>query len=586
MSEESQQLSVAELLARNGQSGAASGGGRRRRAGRGISVAELAGDIRPGAGGRRSAHSASDDEEAAAEYGATAVDEENLPGYDASGTDSSPAVSSTDDNRAPVGLYDLPDSGMSPMSGPIARYDPLAPPVEQAEEPPARPRRSRYRDDDESDSAPQSFTPEYFGIESHGSSDDGSRPGGRRRRRAEPEDGPDEFGPLGSADGRVAAEAPVPWEAGPPEPPGGGRTARRHAAEAADAESAWASDNRGFGPEPGPVGPVPAPHGLGPDGADASWAPDFAPGNDPRPALPRRRRGNAAPSGDGEPPARPVPDDRHDAPAGGSPAGFGSEPTVAWSMDGRGQQLLAGDSVAGELLREQAGRIGPDPGPRGRGGPVPAPPKVDSDPRGEDFAEPGYPDAPGYPDIYETEVFGPHRAHGDDSAQYDSAEFDSAQYDSAEFDSAQYDSAEFDSAQYDSAQYDLEPFEDTGRGRFARIFQVISSWNDKFAETWSTLTNRSEAREVADDDTRRQWLVLGGQSLGAAVAGMLLFKGFEQMWEMLPWVALALAMVVILGLVALVRVLRRTDDILSTVIAVFVGVFVTLGPLAFLLSTG
>ncbi len=88
-----------------------------------------------------------------------------------------------------------------------------------------------------------------------------------------------------------------------------------------------------------------------------------------------------------------------------------------------------------------------------------------------------------------------------------------------------------------------------------------------------------------DEENRRQWLVLAGQSTGAAVAGMLLFKGFERMWEMLPWVALALAMIVILGLVALVRVLRRTDDIFSTVIAVVVGVFVTLGPLAFLLST-
>ncbi len=66
---------------------------------------------------------------------------------------------------------------------------------------------------------------------------------------------------------------------------------------------------------------------------------------------------------------------------------------------------------------------------------------------------------------------------------------------------------------------------------------------------------------------------------------MLLFKGFEQIWDTMPFVALILAMVVILGLVALVRVLRRTDDILSTVIAVVVGIFVTLGPLAFLLST-
>ncbi len=93
------------------------------------------------------------------------------------------------------------------------------------------------------------------------------------------------------------------------------------------------------------------------------------------------------------------------------------------------------------------------------------------------------------------------------------------------------------------------------------------------------------ARKASEDENRKQWMILGGQAVGAAVAGMLLFKGFEKMWDLLPFVALLLAMVVILGLVALVRVLRRTDDIFSTVIAVVVGIFVTLGPLAFLLST-
>lgn len=562
MSEESQQLSVAELLARNGQSGAASGGGRRRRAGRGISVADLAGDIQSG-GGRRSAHSASDndddapsprradsdhDVEAAGGYGAIDVGGEALSGYDTSGTDGT---------RGPVGLYDLPDPGMSPMSGPIARYDPLAPysseATEQSGEPPTRSRRSRYRDDDESDGAPQAFTPEYFGIESHGSTDDGPRPGGRRRRRAEPEDEPDEYGAAGfAADGwEGAAEAPMPWEAGPPEPSGGGRAARRRAAEAAEAvhaAPAWAPDDSGFGPEPGPVGPPIPEYGLEPDGGDAPWSPDIGPEEDPRPALPRRRRAGAPPPGDGEPPDWPAHDGRLGAPVDEPPERFGSEPTTAWSMDDHGQQLIAGDTVAGELLRGRAGRIGPGPGPRGQGGgPVPVAANADPDLLDEDFAEPGY------PDTYATEVLGrPRRGRVHD----------------------------------DSEEFDSDPFEDTGTGRFGRMSQAMSSWNDRFAATRSRLTNRSESRQVAADDTRRQWMVLGAQSLGAAVAGMLLFKGFEQMWEMLPWVALALAMVVILGLVALVRILRRTDDILSTVIAVFVGVFVTLGPLAFLLSTG
>ncbi|WFR73750.1 hypothetical protein P9209_09370 [Prescottella defluvii] len=64
-----------------------------------------------------------------------------------------------------------------------------------------------------------------------------------------------------------------------------------------------------------------------------------------------------------------------------------------------------------------------------------------------------------------------------------------------------------------------------------------------------------------------------------------MFKGFEKLWDMLPMVALVLAVLVIVGLVAMVRILRRTDDITSLVIALVAGVFVTLGPLAFLLST-
>ncbi|MCJ0891173.1 hypothetical protein [Rhodococcus sp. ARC_M5] len=84
----------------------------------------------------------------------------------------------------------------------------------------------------------------------------------------------------------------------------------------------------------------------------------------------------------------------------------------------------------------------------------------------------------------------------------------------------------------------------------------------------------------------RQWLALIGQAVVSIVVGALLFKGFEQLWDVLPWVALVLAVLVIVGLVAVVRILRRTDDLISIVIAIAVGVFVTLGPLAFQLSTG
>ena len=99
-------------------------------------------------------------------------------------------------------------------------------------------------------------------------------------------------------------------------------------------------------------------------------------------------------------------------------------------------------------------------------------------------------------------------------------------------------------------------------------------------------TDTADENPAAKKGAVKQWLALIGQGLVAVVVGALLFKGFERLWDVLPWVALVLAVLVIVGLVAVVRILRRTDDMFSMVIAIVVGVFVTLGPLAFQLSTG
>ncbi|WP_009474742.1 hypothetical protein [Rhodococcus sp. JVH1] len=93
-------------------------------------------------------------------------------------------------------------------------------------------------------------------------------------------------------------------------------------------------------------------------------------------------------------------------------------------------------------------------------------------------------------------------------------------------------------------------------------------------------------KDEAGENSTREWAVLIGQGVVAVIAGALLFKGFEKLWDVFPWVALILALLVIVGLVAMVRVLRRTDDITSFVIAVVVGMIVTLGPLAFMLASG
>ena len=80
----------------------------------------------------------------------------------------------------------------------------------------------------------------------------------------------------------------------------------------------------------------------------------------------------------------------------------------------------------------------------------------------------------------------------------------------------------------------------------------------------------------------RHGLVAVAQSVLAVVFGAGLFIGFDQLWRWNNIVALVLSVLVILGLVIAVRLVRKTEDIASTLTAVAVGALVTLGPLALL----
>ena len=76
------------------------------------------------------------------------------------------------------------------------------------------------------------------------------------------------------------------------------------------------------------------------------------------------------------------------------------------------------------------------------------------------------------------------------------------------------------------------------------------------------------------------------QSVLAVLLGAGLFLAFDQLWRWNSIVALVLSVLVILGLVVGVRVVRKTEDIASTLIAVAVGALITLGPLALSLRSG
>jgi hypothetical protein len=110
-----------------------------------------------------------------------------------------------------------------------------------------------------------------------------------------------------------------------------------------------------------------------------------------------------------------------------------------------------------------------------------------------------------------------------------------------------------------------------------------------------SLVERADMDDLDDldederDEPRRmssfvQGLWIVGQSIVAVIFGAGLFVAFDQLWKWNNIIALVLSVLVILGLVVGVRVVRKTEDIGSTLIAVAVGALVTLGPLALLQS--
>ena len=99
-----------------------------------------------------------------------------------------------------------------------------------------------------------------------------------------------------------------------------------------------------------------------------------------------------------------------------------------------------------------------------------------------------------------------------------------------------------------------------------------------------------QAQDAHQGPGRFETLWRGGlivlQSVLAVAFGAGLFVAFDELWRWNSIVALVLTVLVILGLVVGVRVVRKTEDIASTLIAVAVGALITLGPLALSLQSG
>jgi hypothetical protein len=87
----------------------------------------------------------------------------------------------------------------------------------------------------------------------------------------------------------------------------------------------------------------------------------------------------------------------------------------------------------------------------------------------------------------------------------------------------------------------------------------------------------------ADRSAGKEWLLMIGQLAAGVIGGAALWLGFNFLWRTAAPAALVVALAVTVGLVMLVRKIRRADDLQTTVLAVLVGLIVTVSPAAMLL---
>ncbi len=137
-------------------------------------------------------------------------------------------------------------------------------------------------------------------------------------------------------------------------------------------------------------------------------------------------------------------------------------------------------------------------------------------------------------------------------------------------DEDQYPGADQDD-RYDSGEYDAIVDEDVREDRdYERDLDEL------------------EDDDLDDDDDRvrspaKEWAIMGGQLALGVIGGAAIWLGFNWLWGFMPAAALVAALAVIVGLVLIVRKIRRAEDLQTTFLAVLVGLVVTVSPAALLL---
>ncbi|GAA1479619.1 hypothetical protein GCM10009624_00590 [Gordonia sinesedis] len=106
----------------------------------------------------------------------------------------------------------------------------------------------------------------------------------------------------------------------------------------------------------------------------------------------------------------------------------------------------------------------------------------------------------------------------------------------------------------------------------------------KRGDTDTDTDDDTSSRRRFSDSPVMAWLSVFAQVVVGLAVGVGLFWGFIELWKWNVYFALVLAVVVIFGIVTLTHLVRRNRDLPTTLLALAVGLVVTLGPLVVLLS--
>lgn len=135
-----------------------------------------------------------------------------------------------------------------------------------------------------------------------------------------------------------------------------------------------------------------------------------------------------------------------------------------------------------------------------------------------------------------------------------------------------------------------EPAEDLGEFAEGEGQELEDYEYDGDAESEEAAEDTKDSKDAKDTESAgkaqspaRQWLAMAIQLALGVVGGAAVWLAFNWLWGKLPAGALAGAIVVIAGLVWIVRKIRRAEDLQTTVLAVLVGLVVTVSPAALLL---